>query len=626
MQLPVYQQQGNITTQTPNTIRSLDTFSQSSRNMQTAGNMLMDLAAKWQESKDAVENLDGKNKLNSGISAILDEAANYNDYSTPEELSQKEQELTQRMNELVPNIVGGFSNNQQSRAFEANGQFTTQQNIYKLQSIFRDKQIDMGRANLIQSQNNNMEDFILTGNDGYKQSYLNDLDSMVKAGIVDREYQAKMQAETDKWDVYHVLRQAESDPDAVIQNLKNGAYNIKPEYMNDLLGDLQKIKTNTQLMKEYEQILNQNEGESKATDYIYSNASYDEKLKYIDEQEFLGNISESFASKARRNIKQFKPEKEDSVSSAEALSDIMERVYDLNVSEDLSSEDYLIGIRDLREEINSLQAKGEITAKDAVKLNKQLANATNKKVSEATQDVADGFGAAKDYIDKTLPPQLRAEAYRNVFYATSSKDTSNMSKAQQNQLYYNAATQAVSGMNTKNRNQALQVSRPAQIGDTWQGHKINSLYGKRKKPLPNASSDHKGIDLSYKDNEKVQAFAGGKVIKVVNNQSKSKKGYGNYVDIQSYDGTIHRYAHANKITVKEGQTVEAGKTIAKAGSTGASSGTHLHYEKIVNGKSVNPLQRVAQSGSVKVKAPNGRIVLVPKDKLSQALKNGGVQI
>ena len=621
-QLPVYRQQGNITTDAPAQVRDLDTFAQGSIGLQQGGNALMQLAAQWQQSKDAVENLDGKNKLNSGIAAILDEASNYNDYSTPEELSQKQNELTQKMNELVPNIVSGFSNNQTAREFESNGQFATQQNIYKLQGIFRDKQIDMGRAGLVESQNANMENFISTGNVAFKDAYLNDLDTMARNGIVDREYVAKMTADTDKWDVYHVLRQAENNPDAVIQGLKNGDYNIKPEYMNDLLGDLSRIKTNVQLMRDYEQLQNQNKGEDEATNFIYSNASYDEKLKYINEQEFLGNISESFATQARRNIKQFRPESEDYMSSAESISDIMERAYDLNVS-DISDSDYLKGIKNLREEINKAQESGDISTKDAVKLNKQLASATNKRTAEATQEVASGYGAAKDYIDKTLPVQLRAEAYRNIFYATADKDVDNMSKAQKQQLYYNAAMQAVQEINTKNRNQALQITRPTQKGDIWQGHAITSLYGKREKPTPNGSTDHKGLDLDYKNNERVNAFAAGKVVKVVNNQNGSDKGYGNYVDIKGYDGTIHRYAHANKITVKVGQEVTAGTQIARAGSTGASSGPHLHYEKIVNGKSVNPLEK---TGTVKMKAPNGMIVLVPQNKVNEALKNGGVKI
>lgn len=628
-QLPIYRQRGNISTENPGMIKGVDaSFSEGYVNMQKNAQALYNLSLKWQESKDAVENLDGKNKLNSGIAAILDEAANYNEYSTPEELSNKQQELTQKMNNLVPDIVSGFSNNQKAREFESNGQFATQQNVFKLQNIFREKQIDMGKAGLIESQRTNMENYIITGDNAYKDVYLNDLYTMRNAGIVDREYVAKMQNDTDKWNVYHVLRQAESNPEEVIKNLKAGAYDIKPEYMNDLLSDLNKIKTNNELMQSYEQNLKQNTGENDATEYIYSNATYDDKLKYIDEQEFLGNISSTFATQARRNLKQFKPESQENVSNAQKISEVMERAYDLNVGE-LSNEDYLIGIRNLRNEINTMQANGEISAKDAVTLNKQLASATNKKVSEATQEVASGYGAAKDYIDKTLPPDLQAEAYREVFYATADKDTTNMSSVQQDQLYYEAASKAVQKINAKNRNQALQVTRPAKKGDTWNGHVITSTFGLRNKPnVPGASTNHKGIDLRYKNNENVNAFAGGKVVKVVNDQSKSKKGYGNYVDIQSSDGTIHRYAHANKITVKVGQEVAAGTTIAKAGSTGASEAPHLHYEKIVNGKSVNPTETVKNNNNttVRIKAPNGSIVLVPKDKVNEAIKKGGIKV
>lgn len=128
--------------------------------------------------------------------------------------------------------------------------------------------------------------------------------------------------------------------------------------------------------------------------------------------------------------------------------------------------------------------------------------------------------------------------------------------------------------------------RGAQVGDVWFGHMITSTYGRRTSPTRGASSDHKGIDLAYKNNEKFEAFAGGKVINVVNNH----RSYGNYVDIQSADGTIHRYAHANSISVKKGQTVTAGMYIGRAGSTGISTGPHLHYERIVNGQAEDPFK------------------------------------
>lgn len=211
-QLPVYRQQGNITTNPPGQVRDLDTYSQGYSAMQKNANALLALSAQWQESKDAVENLDGRNKLNSGISAILDEAANYNDYSTPEDLSKKQEELTQRMNNLVPDIVSGFSNNQKAREFESNGQFTTEQNIYKLQSIFRDKYGDMYNANLQQTADSSLRDFTKTGNEVYKQEYFNAIDTGVNAGYLNREQAEKLKLGTNEWNYNYVYSQILEDP------------------------------------------------------------------------------------------------------------------------------------------------------------------------------------------------------------------------------------------------------------------------------------------------------------------------------------------------------------------------------------------------------------------------------
>ncbi len=211
-QLPVYRQQGNITIDTPAQVRDINTYAQGAMGLQKAGNALYELAAKWQESKDAVENLDGRNKLSSGISAILDEASNYNDYSTPEELSQKQAELTQRMNNLVPSIVSGFSNNQKAREFEANGQFATQQNIYKLEDIFRQKYGDMYNASLQDIADRSLRSFTQTGNEAYKQEYFDALDTGIKAGYINRAQAEKLKLGTNDWNYEYVYSQILNNP------------------------------------------------------------------------------------------------------------------------------------------------------------------------------------------------------------------------------------------------------------------------------------------------------------------------------------------------------------------------------------------------------------------------------
>lgn len=211
-QLPVYRQQKNITTDAPAQVRDLDTFAQQSIGLQKTGNALYELAAKWQESKDAVENLDGKNKLMSGISEILDEAENYNDYKTPEDLTKKQQELTQRMNNLVPSIVSGFSNNQNAHEFEVNGQFTTQQNTFKLQDLFRQKYGDMYNANLQQTADSALRNFTKTGDEAYKQEYFEAIDTGVNAGYLNRAQAEKLKLGTNEWNYNYVYSQILENP------------------------------------------------------------------------------------------------------------------------------------------------------------------------------------------------------------------------------------------------------------------------------------------------------------------------------------------------------------------------------------------------------------------------------
>lgn len=456
MRLPIYTNQGGITTDTPGNIRDPQAYSTGTRNFAEGAKNLAILAAQWQQSKDDVENLDGKNKLVSEMTQILNEAESYRDYNNFADLQGKENELLTRIDEVTPNIVNGFSNNQNAAKFQAQAEMAALQNREKLKEIFRNKYVDKAKSNLIISQDSNMENFINTGNAVYKESYKQDLESMFRAGFIDEEYKTSMGLKTDKWDVYHILRQAESDPETVLNNLKSGQYNVSPEDYNDLLQNLTSMKTNKQLLREYELNSKQNTGEDEATTYIYGNTDYADKLKYINEQEFLGNISSSFAQQARRVIKQFKPNSEKTMSQAQSIDEILRRAYDLNES-GVSEEDYLKGVRNIRQDILTMQENGDISTADAIKMNNQLGTATNKKVAEATNVIADGYGAAKDYIDKVLPPELRAEAIREVFYDTSERDTSKMDKSTLNQFYYNSAIKAVEKINNKNRNQAIKV-------------------------------------------------------------------------------------------------------------------------------------------------------------------------
>lgn len=117
------------------------------------------------------------------------------------------------------------------------------------------------------------------------------------------------------------------------------------------------------------------------------------------------------------------------------------------------------------------------------------------------------------------------------------------------------------------------------------GHyNITSLYGNRIHPIFKTNKFHAGIDISAPLGTSILAAKSGIVI-----YSGWQGGYGNCVMISHGDGIVTLYGHHSKNLVSVGQYVEAGQKIALCGSTGYSTGPHLHFEVRVNGSTTNPL-------------------------------------
>ena len=111
-----------------------------------------------------------------------------------------------------------------------------------------------------------------------------------------------------------------------------------------------------------------------------------------------------------------------------------------------------------------------------------------------------------------------------------------------------------------------------------------SGYGWRNDPIYHVRRFHHGMDFACDTGTPVYATGNGKVV-----YARWKTGFGNLVEIDHGYGYKTRYAHLSKILVKEGQKVVRSEEIAKAGSTGKSTGPHVHYEVIVGNSDVNPI-------------------------------------
>ena len=119
------------------------------------------------------------------------------------------------------------------------------------------------------------------------------------------------------------------------------------------------------------------------------------------------------------------------------------------------------------------------------------------------------------------------------------------------------------------------------------GWLTSAFARERVHPILHLARPHEGIDVSAPMGAEIEAPAAGIVTKV-----DWVEGYGNMLTVDHGYGLVTRYAHCSKILVVRGQRVKRGQKIALVGSTGLSTGPHLHYEVWVNGKPVNPAKYV----------------------------------
>lgn len=117
---------------------------------------------------------------------------------------------------------------------------------------------------------------------------------------------------------------------------------------------------------------------------------------------------------------------------------------------------------------------------------------------------------------------------------------------------------------------------------------VSSYFGFRKDPFHGRSAFHSGVDYVGRMGNPILAVADGIVI-----SNGTRDGYGRVVDIRHVNGLVSRYAHCQNILVNAGELVKKGQIIATIGSTGRSTGPHLHFEVLKNEVNLNPLSFIA---------------------------------
>ena len=137
-------------------------------------------------------------------------------------------------------------------------------------------------------------------------------------------------------------------------------------------------------------------------------------------------------------------------------------------------------------------------------------------------------------------------------------------------------------LDQKIRNMMLPTQQPVRDGH------VGSAFGWRIDPFTARSALHTGLDFQAEQGTPILAAAGGVVV-----TQEAHPAYGNMVEVDHGNDLITRYAHASRVWVKKGDLVKRGQKIADVGTTGRSTGPHLHFEVLVQGVPQDPQKFLA---------------------------------
>lgn len=209
------------------------------------------------------------------------------------------------------------------------------------------------------------------------------------------------------------------------------------------------------------------------------------------------------------------------------------------------------------------------------------------------QRVVEELDIGKDEFDFSQVPAMGGSGADSIEYANNYEDLLEQVENVSIRMYdQELQLQTFSDLLTTREleKETLPAGPPVRKG--W----ITSSYGWRTDPFTGRRNFHSGVDFAGKTGDEVVAVASGLVI-----WAARDGGYGNLVAIDHGEGIVTRYAHNKDLIVEAGNRVDKGDIIAHMGSTGHSTGTHVHFEVLRNGKKINPVRFIRKQKNMQIR-------------------------
>ena len=281
-------------------------------------------------------------------------------------------------------------------------------------------------------------------------------------------------------------------------------------------------------------------------------------------------------------------------TAAQQYEDMKKRIQYLYENGNPSYLELLLTSESMADFLNKSSYAEQMTAYDRNMLEEYIAQKQaveeKKKELESEKEELDAMAGAASEQKKTVDALIKTktaqiQSYQDQIDSESSNAEEYKADLAKQQKLLDQIEQQIAAAAAANA-QASDGDGGAS-GFVWpcpSSRRITSGFGNRAQPTAGASTNHKGIDIGASYGASIVAAASGRVTTAAYSSSA-----GNYVVISHGNGLSTVYMHCSALYVSAGQTVSAGQSIAAVGSTGYSTGNHLHFGVIKNGSYVNPL-------------------------------------